>query len=104
MVNGMPGPLRPRTLPIVGLEAMSYELPMILSDIPANREIAEPQEVFPVGDVEALASKIKTFLKSPELLSSPEIKHKKLHRLDQEFNWDRIAEQTAWVYDVALTQ
>jgi len=89
-------------LPIVGLEAMSYELPMILSDIPANREIAEAGELFPVGDVEALAGKIKSFLKSPELLSSPEIILNKRHRLDQEFNWDRIAEQTEWVYAVAL--
>ena len=89
-------------LPIVGLEAMSYELPMILSDIPANREIAEAGELFPVGDVEALAGKIRTFLKSPELLSSPEIILNKRHRLDQEFNWDRIAEQTEWVYAVTL--
>lgn len=85
-------------LPIVGLEAMSYELPMILSDIPANREIAEPQELFPVGDVTALAAKIKSFLDTPELLSSEEALTRKRERLDQEFNWDRIAEQTAQVY------
>lgn len=85
-------------LPIVGLEAMTYELPMILSDIPANREIAESQELFPVGDVDALAAKIKFFLDSPEILSSEEILFRKRDRLDQEFNWDRIAEQTAMVY------
>jgi len=90
-------------LPIVGLEAMSYELPMILSDIPANREIAEPQELFPVGDVEALAAKIKSFLDTPELLSSEETLTRKRERLDQEFNWDRIAEQTAQVYGAVVS-
>lgn len=85
-------------LPIVGLEAMSYELPMILSDIPANREIAEPLELFPVGDVEALAGKIKSFLDTPELFFSEAVLTRKRHRLDQEFNWDRIAEQTAQIY------
>jgi len=89
-------------LPIVGLEAMSYELPMILSDIPANREIAEPQELSPVGDVEALAAKIKSFLDTSELLSSEETLTRKRERLDQEFNWDRIAEQTAQVYGAAV--
>lgn len=91
-------------LPIVGLEAMSYELPMILSDIPANREIAEPQELFPVGNIEALAAKLKSFLDTPELLSSVEALTRKRERLDQEFNWDRIAEQTTIVYVLALNQ
>lgn len=85
-------------LPIVGLEAMSYELPIILSDIPANREIAEPAELFPVGDVAALTAKIKSFLDSPELFSSKEDLTRKRLRLDQEFNWDRITEQTAITY------
>lgn len=85
-------------LPIVGLEAMSYELPMILSDIPANREIAEPRELFPVGDIGALAHKLKSFLDAPETLSSAAALARKRQRLDQEFNWDRIAEQTATVY------
>ena len=89
-------------LPIVGLEAMSYELPMILSGIPANREIAEPQELFPVGNVEALAAKIKSFLDTPEFFSSAEILARKRERLDQEFNWDRIAEQTAQVYQAVV--
>lgn len=90
-------------LPIVGLEAMSYELPIILSDIPANREIAEPEELFPVGDVAALATKIKSFLDSPELFSSKELLTRKRLRLNQEFNWDLITEQTAITYRKVLS-
>lgn len=90
-------------LPIVGLEAMSYELPMLLSDIPANCEIAEPQELFPVGNIEALSAKITAFLVAPETLSNPDIKARKRQRLDQEFNWEHIAKQTAQVYAEVAT-
>jgi glycosyltransferase involved in cell wall biosynthesis len=35
-------------LPIVALEAMSYNLPILLSDIPANKEVVLSEETFPV--------------------------------------------------------
>ena len=55
-------------LPIVALEAMSYDLPILLSDIPANREVAFPGETFPVGNVNALAEKITNFIQNPSRL------------------------------------
>jgi glycosyltransferase involved in cell wall biosynthesis len=48
-------------LPIALLEAMSWSLPVIVSDIPANLEIGLPAEVyFPTGNVAALAQKIQS--------------------------------------------
>jgi alpha-maltose-1-phosphate synthase len=47
-------------LPIVLLEAMSYGLSCIVSDIPANREVGLPEEsYFKAGDINAVAEKIK---------------------------------------------
>lgn len=89
-------------LPIVGLEAMSYDLPMLISDIPANTEIARPEELFEVGDVAALADKLKAFLEDPSLLLNPEIKFLKKRRLAEEFDWEVIADQTARVYRLAV--
>lgn len=47
-------------LPIALLEAMSYRLPVIVSDIPANLEVGLGQEFyFPLGDRRALARKLQ---------------------------------------------
>jgi len=85
-------------LPIVALEAMSYKLPMLLSDIPANKEVALPEETFPVGDVEVLSQRLQSFIENPALFNSPQIIAKKKRRLETEFNWDVIAKQTADIY------
>jgi len=85
-------------LPIVALEAMSYNLPMLLSDIPANKEVAFPGETFPVGNVDALSQKLKKFIESPSSFNSSRILMKKRKRLEKEFNWDAIAKQTAELY------
>ena len=45
------------------LEALSYELPVLVSDIPANMEIAlDEKRFFACGDVEDLLSKITSLL------------------------------------------
>jgi len=85
-------------LPIVALEAMSYKLPMLLSDIPANKELALPEETFPVGNVEVLSQRLKSFLENPSLLNSPQMIAQKKRRLETEFNWDVIAQRTADLY------
>jgi glycosyltransferase involved in cell wall biosynthesis len=85
-------------LPIVALEAMSYKLPMLLSDIPANKEVALSEETFPVGNVEVLSQKLQLFIENPSILNSPQISDKKIQRLETEFNWDVIARKTADLY------
>ena len=85
-------------LPIVALEAMSCKLPMLLSDIPANKELALPEETFPVGNVEVLSQRLKSFLENPSLLNSPQMIAQKKRRIETEFNWDVIAQRTADLY------
>lgn len=78
-------------LPISLLEAMSYNLDVLASDIPANR-IAQLDEEdhFAVGDVETLARKIGERLGSPR---TPRI-----YDLSP-YDWDHIARQTLAVYE-----
>ena len=77
-------------LPIAMLEAMSYHLPIIASDIPANLEVGlEPETYFPVGDVNALAEKLQKMIDSEH--------HSVTYDLSK-YNWDYIAEQVAEVY------
>ena len=77
-------------LPIALLEAMSYKVPVVVSDIPANLEVGLPKEdYFPCGDVKALAEKLR------EVVSKP------LRPVDYDmgkYDWDKIAKQVDDVY------
>lgn len=77
-------------LPIALLEAMSYKVPVVVSDIPANLEVGLPKEdYFPCGDVKALAEKLK------EIVSKP------LEPVNYDmgkYDWDKIAKQVDKVY------
>ena len=77
-------------LPIALLEAMSYKVPVVVSDIPANLEVGLPKEdYFPCGDVKALAEKLQ------EVVSKP------LKKVDYDmgkYDWDKIAKQVMEVY------
>lgn len=77
-------------LPIALLEAMSYQLPVITSAIPANLEVGLPEACYhEVGDVETLAAKIEAIVKQP------------LQRINYDmtkYNWDTIAGQVEEIY------
>ena len=90
-------------LPIALLEAISYGLPFLASDILANREVArEEHEMFPVGDVEALRDRLRSFLDDPSPWTSSGSLAAQQERLQREFNWEVIADRTAKVYGWAI--
>lgn len=77
-------------LPIALLEAMSYGARVIVSDIPANKEVGLPDgDYFPVGDVDALAEKLSAVIKHP------------FEHIDYDmakYDWEKIADQIATIY------
>ena len=79
-------------LPIALLEAMSYNIPVVASDIPANLEIGlDVSHYFPCGNIEKLADRLEE-----------KISHScKIHYDMHLYNWDIIAKQTAEVYNKA---
>ena len=79
-------------LPIALLEAISYNLPIISSDIPSNLELADASETFPVGDVALLAERLE------QLTTSGAAKAAARSRLESEFDWDVVAAATQKVY------
>lgn len=77
-------------LPIALLEAMSYGVKVVVSDIPANLEVGlDKDDYFPVGDIAALAAKLKDVMERP------------LQHVDydmRKYDWEKIADQVAEVY------
>lgn len=77
-------------LPIALLEAMSYKLPVIVSDIPANLEVGLNTEVyFEVGNIDELAAKLQNNIQKP---------FKKIEYNMAKYNWENIAEQVSQIY------
>ena len=77
-------------LPIALLEAMSYHLPVIVSDIPANLEVGLDKNLyFPMGNVEALREKLQ---------KNVDNEYAPVHYDMTKYNWDTIAEQIAQLY------
>lgn len=83
-------------LPIALLEAISYSLPVLVSDIPQNREIPLPDfRYFKLGDATMLSQKM---VEMSEIRISNGEKEKQRKLLSQNYNWDKIAGQTFHVY------
>ena len=88
--------------PIAALEAISYRCPVILSDIPAHREIATSSaELVRVGDVATLARRLKARCAATAYRDPGLIEHQGFIR---SHDWREIAERTLDVYVSALSQ
>jgi len=85
-------------LPIVLLEAISYKLSCIASDIRANKivKILPEDRFFKVGDVNALAEKMGEFIRTP---ITDEAKTKQLNEINENYIWKGIADRTFKVYN-----
>jgi len=78
-------------LPIALLEALSFGLPCIVSDIPANRGITHPTvRYFPVHDSSALRVLMQETIDNPEPISRSDGRA----YVAAKFNWDDVAERT----------
>ena len=77
-------------LPIALLEAMSYGVKVVVSDIPANKEVGlPPEDYFPVGDVDALAGKLEEIIRRPVTHFDYDM---------TKYDWEQIADQVAGIY------
>lgn len=77
-------------LPIALLEAMSYNLPVIVSDIPANLEVGLDQHnYFHLGAIDELSAKLQDAVDSPY--------HQEYYDMSK-YDWNHIADQFMEVY------
>ncbi|MBI5056313.1 MAG: glycosyltransferase family 4 protein [Nitrospirae bacterium] len=84
-------------LPIVLLEALSFGIPVIFSDIPEDMEIAKEVAIpFKNADPDDLYGKMKEFLANPD--SGERLAEKAKRHIAENYNWDKITEQTEAVY------
>lgn len=89
-------------LPIVLLEAMSYGLSCVVSDIPANREVGLSQDrYFKPGDAGAMAQKIREFMATPMDEAG---KARQRNLVSQRYDWDKIAQETLRVYQQVIAR
>ncbi len=84
-------------LPIALLEALSFGLPVLASDIPANLDVGLPSgSYFPLGDVAALAKTMRARAASCPL--ADEERRRIRAWVAERFDWNDIARRTLEVY------
>ena len=81
-------------LPIALLEAMSYHLPVVVSNIPANLEVGLSSDCyFHCGDVDALAARLQKVIDEDYYSVQYDM---------APYDWDKIAKQVMGVYEGLL--
>jgi glycosyltransferase involved in cell wall biosynthesis len=90
-------------LSVALLEAMSFGLPCVVSDIEANLEATgENALVFKNKNSEDLKNKLNELLTKPELAKT--LGQKLQERASTEYNWDTIAQNTEILYNQLITK
>jgi glycosyltransferase involved in cell wall biosynthesis len=88
-------------LPIAMLEALSYGLPVVASNIPANLEVGLPAEhYYPLGDVDALVARLREFAARP---LTPETRESRRAWVSERFDWRDITRRTMAVYQTVVS-
>ena len=83
-------------LPIAILEALSYGLLVVASDIPANLEMGlSKEQYFSLGDISDLASKLKIFCAASVADTEKQMRKDWVEKF---YNWEDIAAKTLAVY------
>jgi glycosyltransferase involved in cell wall biosynthesis len=84
-------------LPIAVLEALTFGLPVLASDIAANLEVGLPaSSYFPMGDTAALAERLSALAQLRPDEAASEGRKRWVH---ERYDWGRIAQQTREVYN-----
>jgi glycosyltransferase involved in cell wall biosynthesis len=87
-------------LPIALLEALSWGLPCLASDIPPHRELGLPEDsLFPLGDVAALSARLAHLADRVEHHEGPADRLERMQQAARRFDWDDSARQTRAVYE-----
>jgi glycosyltransferase involved in cell wall biosynthesis len=87
-------------MPIALLEALGYGLPVLASDIVANREVGlAGEDYFPLGDVAALAEGLRRKLAEPP---DPTEAAARIAAVGRDYAWDSVADETAALYREVL--
>jgi glycosyltransferase involved in cell wall biosynthesis len=98
-------PSKVEGLPITLLEAASYRLPLVASDIPAHVEVIGHDgpggHLFRKGDKEALSATLARVLSA--LVSERHAAGTIGDRIVGEYNWDAVADATEALYERILT-
>ncbi len=88
-------------MPITVLEAMSYGLPIVVSDIPEHCElIRDTAYQSQAGNITSIAEKMATVFNADET-EKEKIGATFARLVSREFNWKKIAQETVTVYDEA---
>jgi len=76
-------PSRSEGLSVVGIQALGIGLAMLLSDAGGNLELVRDGEngfLFPTGDVNTLAERLKKLIEDPSMLQSAQLKSREMAR------------------------
>jgi glycosyltransferase involved in cell wall biosynthesis len=85
-------------LPIVLLEALSYGLSVLVSNIAPNREVElDEDRYFPVGDETELSKRLEYWIERGPLSANE--REEQVEMVRKRYDWDKIAEETLKVYE-----